>query len=100
MDQQNTEYNQSTELKYKWSRKRWCGEQSGTPCSDYDEYQASYRGRERRLPIFTDGTMEVCVFPSDSAAIVERTLEGRQWKKISHWRDSRVTVYREISNKR
>ena len=92
-----SENEQKTGLKYKWSRKRWCGEYSGTPTSEYDEYQPSLRGREGRLPIYTDGTMEVCVFPSDSAAIVERTLEGRQWKKLTHWRDERVTIYREIT---
>ena len=61
----------------KWSRKRWIAEQHSADIKEYDEYQPSLKGREKRLPIYTDGTLEVCVFPTDSKETVERTLEGR-----------------------
>ena len=79
----------------KWSRKRWIAEQHSADIKEYDEYQPSLKGREKRLPIYTDGTLEVCVFPADSKEIVERTLEGRHWKVRKHWRNPEVTIYIE-----
>lgn len=76
----------------RWTRKKWIAEHHGCPASDFEEYQASLRHRERRLPIYTDGTLEVCVLPTDPHEMVQRTLEGRHWKIRKHWRNPEIII--------
>ena len=80
----------------KWSRKRWIAETTGGNLADYEPHQPSLRASERRLPIYSDGTLAVCVLPSDAPELVERTLDGRQWKRREHWRYPGVVIYTEI----
>lgn len=90
MNEQNTQTQ-----KRKWSRKRWIAEQHGVELREFDEYQPTQRARENRLPIYTDGTLEVCVYADDSKEKVKNTLEGRYWKCRKHWYDPTVLIYTE-----
>jgi hypothetical protein len=87
------------ERKVRRSRRGWIAEQHGANISDYEEYQPSLRGREGRLPIYTDGVLEFCVLPTDSQKKVEATMEGRSWRVRKHWRDSSVLIYTETDDK-
>ena len=82
--------------KPKWSRKRWIAETFGSNLADFDTYQPGTEAREGRYPIHTDGTMYFAQMPTDSAAKVAKTLEGREWKATPSWKDPSVIIHSEV----
>lgn len=81
----------------KWSRRRWVAETLGSDLADFEEYQPSLKGTEGRYPIYSDGTLYVCQLPTDSAAKIAKTLEGREWKASKSWRDTSVIIHSELA---